>query len=907
MKVDLSCPIELYDYQLPTAEQPYCALVFFNLCHQMVRSVQVSLTLLDGEGNALLRRVERVMGLNAPGKEWFEANVEVEDEGWVQRIDLVIEKVWFDDATVWRIGEGKYHKYEPNLLSPGRLLEHLQRAAGPDAACFPSDQGAIWVCVCGRPNLSSEPECRRCGRDKQQVFTKYTPAAVQTQIEEQDRQQQEQAKRAHEEAVREEAQRQAQEKRRRHKRRLRTALMTTALTLAIGAYLFVTFGLPELRYRQAMDLLHNGHHQRAKEIFLSLGDYRQADRRLQETDFGIARAMLDSEDDAERERGLRALDAMTDFPQAHAQARAFRYGEALAAMDEGDYRRAETLLLQLGDGDYEDAPEMLLNAAYQLASQAMNRGEYEEAGRRFTALGDYRDAPSRALDSVYRRAGQLAEEGDFLRAVSLYNSIPEYQDAVDLARHGLYQYAVELQSAGRYDEARQQFEKLGAYLDSAELALHSVYAPALALMEAGKYEEAAALFATIPEHLDAAELAQESVYLQAAASVEQGEYQRAIELFASVAGHKDAEELAQAAAYAQAEALLTDGKLEEAVEAFAALGDQGDSAARTLEARYQIAEQALEAGELVTAQALFEALDGYRDAADRAKAVQYARAEALMAEANWAAAAELFRALGTYKDAGEQANQSEYNHAQALRAHNRLEEAAAMFASLGKFQDSATMVYVCRYEQAEQYERAGEYAAAGRAFAALGSFQDAQERSERVYDLWLGDLKAKVDAAMQAESYAQVLQLLKDVPLDDIPAAYAGLVSSYRTANLSYARQLVNVGDPLAAYPYLMRVSDMREARTLLNSFIFMLLGVWESPTGQRAEFRPDGTCLLDGEQLYFNVANYALMTGDTPKPQRRSHAIVRLNDKQLTLQSDAGGPAVQYNRTATVEALQAE
>ncbi|MCL2544860.1 MAG: hypothetical protein FWE77_02955 [Clostridia bacterium] len=905
MKIDLSCPIELYDYQLPTAEQPYCALVFFNLSQQMVRSVQVSLTLLDGEGNAMLRRMERVMGLEAPPKEWFEANVAVEDEDWIQRADLVIEKVWFDDATVWRIGEGKYHKYEPNLLPPGRLLEHLQRAAGPDAAGFPSDQGAIWVCVCGRPNRSTEAECRRCGRDKQTVFAQYTPAAVQAQIEEQDRQQQEQAKRAHEEAVREEAQRKAQEKRRRRKRRLRAALMTTALTLAIGAYLFVTFGLPELRYRQAEDLLRSGDPQRAKELFLSLGDYRGADQRVQETDLGIARVMLDSHDPAERERGLRALDAMTDHPQAQAEASAFRYGEALAAMDEGDYQRAETVLRQLGD--HEDAPELLLDAAYQLASQAMNRGEYEEAGRRFAALGAYRDAPSRALDAIYRRAGQLIEEGEYLRAVSLYNSIADYRDSVDLARHGLYQYALELKSEGRYEEASQQFERLGAYLDSAEQALDCAYAPATALMEAGKYEEAAALFATVPEHLDAAELARESVYLQAAALAEKGEYQRAIELFASISDYKDAEALAQAAAYAHAGVLMDEGKLEEAAQAFAALGDQGDAAARGQEARYQIAEQALQAGDLPAAQGLFEALDGYRDAADRAKAIQYARAEALMAEGNWLPAAELFRGLGTYMDAGEQANQSEYNHAQALRAANRLEEAAAVFASLGKFEDAAAMVNVCRYEQAEQYELAGEYAAAGRAFAALGSFQDAQERSQRAYDRWLSGIKARVDAAMEAENYAQVLQLLKDVPLDDIPAAYSGLVSSYRTATLSYARTLINIGDPLAAYPYLMRVDDMREARTLLNSFIFMLLGAWESPTGQRAEFRPDGTCLLDGEQFYFNVANYALMIGDTPKPQRRTHAIVRLNERQLTLQSDAGGPAVQYNRVATAEALQTE
>ncbi|MCL2811949.1 MAG: hypothetical protein FWD25_08705 [Clostridia bacterium] len=830
IKIDISCPIELYDYKLPSEEQPYYSLVFFNLSSQMVRSVQVSLTLLDAEGNALFRRVERVMGLEAAGKNWFEANVAVENEDWLQRIDLGIEKVWFDDATVWRIGEGKYHNYEPNLLAPGRLLEHLKRAAGPDAAGFPSDQGTIWVCVCGRPNLATEAECRRCGRDKQQVFAQYNPAAVQAQIEEQDRQQQEQAKRKAEEAAREEAQRKTLEARRRRKRRIRVALMSTALTLAIGAYLFVSFGLPELRYRQAGDLLLNGDPQRAKEIFLSLGDYRQADQRVQEADYGIAKGMLASQDETKREQGLRALDAMTDSSQALGEASAYRYSQAYRAMDEGDYQLAETLLMLLGE--YEDSPEMLKDATYQLAGQAMNRGEYEAAGRRFAALGDYRDAPARATDCVYRRAGQLAGEGEYLQAVSLYNSISEYKDAVDLARHGLYQYALEQMAAKKYEEAKQQFERLGAYLDSAALAL--------------------------------------------------------------------------AAAYAQADALAASGELDEAVQAFSALDDHDDSAQRLLAVRYQIAEETFEAGDFSNAQTLFEALDGYGDAADRVLASHYAHAEATMAGEDWLVAAELFRGLGAYQDAVEKTNRCEYNQAQALRAHNRLEEAIVLFASLGKFEDAATMVSVCRYEQAERYELAGDYAAAGQAFDALGSFQDARERSQRVYDSWLGGLKTRVDAAMLAEKHAQVLQLLQDVPLDDIPAAYADLVGSYRTANLMHARLLVNMGDPLAAYPYLMRISDMREARALLRNFNFMILGVWESPTGQRAEFRPDGTCVLDGETFYFNVADYALMTGETPKPQRRTHAIVQLDDRRLTLQSDAGGPAVKYNRTAAAEAQQA-
>ena len=59
-----------------------------------------------------------------------------------------------------------------------RRLEVLRYLAGPDALGYPMDQGAVWMCVCGRPNAAGEDACRRCGRMKRDVFTSFNEATV---------------------------------------------------------------------------------------------------------------------------------------------------------------------------------------------------------------------------------------------------------------------------------------------------------------------------------------------------------------------------------------------------------------------------------------------------------------------------------------------------------------------------------------------------------------------------------------------------------------------------------------------------------------------------------------------------------------------------------------------------------
>ena len=70
----------------------------------------------------------------------------------VSGVELAIEKVWFDDATIWRRGTASLTEYESNALPAGRRLDQLRFVAGPDAVGYPEWQRRVWVCVCGRAN-----------------------------------------------------------------------------------------------------------------------------------------------------------------------------------------------------------------------------------------------------------------------------------------------------------------------------------------------------------------------------------------------------------------------------------------------------------------------------------------------------------------------------------------------------------------------------------------------------------------------------------------------------------------------------------------------------------------------------------------------------------------------------------
>ena len=178
MKIDLTCPVELWHCKMPTAQEPVLAMQVYNLSDKAVSSIQVCVLCFDAAGEQFARRVERVQGLDAPARYAFEMAVDAEEAVAAQDLEVLIEKVWFEDGTVWRRGASETLDFRLSPLLQGMRLQVMQELAGRDAASYPSDQGKVWVCVCGRANAAREEECRRCRRNKHDIFTKFNEAAI---------------------------------------------------------------------------------------------------------------------------------------------------------------------------------------------------------------------------------------------------------------------------------------------------------------------------------------------------------------------------------------------------------------------------------------------------------------------------------------------------------------------------------------------------------------------------------------------------------------------------------------------------------------------------------------------------------------------------------------------------------
>ena len=426
MKIDLSCPVELWHFKLPTAEYPVVRLNLFNLSEKAVTSIQAAFLCFDGEGQ-YARQVERIQGIQGEARSAFEVLCAIEDGERAASMDLIIEKVWFIDGTVWRRGTGEMSEYQLRLLEPSRQLDMLRRLAGGDAVAYPSDQGAVWVCLCGRPNAASASACLRCGRDKHEQFSKYGKAVIETIIYRLDSEMEDKAHRAREEAGRMQEEREKKELKRR--RRIRRALITflSLILLAAGAWAVVTFGIPAYRYYQADQLMQRGKYDEAREKFLELGDYRDSADQASEADYRKAADFMR----AGNATALRSaeelyldLEGFRDSRDKLSQARYLRAGLLEVA---GDYPEAIALYEQLGG--YLDSGDRATQARYSWGRRLMEEFSYGAAREKMLELGNYKDASALADDCLYLPALDHLEKAEYEQAEALLLRLPHRQAA----------------------------------------------------------------------------------------------------------------------------------------------------------------------------------------------------------------------------------------------------------------------------------------------------------------------------------------------------------------------------------------------------------------------------------------------------------------------------------------------
>ena len=166
--------------------------------------------------------------------------------------------------------------------------------------------------------------------------------------------------------------------------------------------------MPANRYNDAVELMENEEWLKAKDILLSLDDYKDSEDLLEQCNNEI---LADKYENAQRliNNG--------------------KYSEALQILEEiTDYKDSEVLIKQCKDALQEED--------YNNAIQLMENGEYEKAILEFTKLSEYKDSAdllnkcqNEYNQILYDSAINMIAKKDYAKAYSILSNLGDYKDA----------------------------------------------------------------------------------------------------------------------------------------------------------------------------------------------------------------------------------------------------------------------------------------------------------------------------------------------------------------------------------------------------------------------------------------------------------------------------------------------
>ncbi len=926
MRIDLSCPIELWHCKMPTADNPVLAMQIYNLSDMEVNSVQVCVLCIDAEGEQFARYVERLQGLEIPARHAYEITLEAEEAVAAQDLEVIIQKAWFVDGSVWRRGAGPALEYTPSPALTGAQLNVMQELAGPDAVCYPSDQGAVWVCVCGRANAAKDDECRRCRRDKHELFTKLNEAAIerilfnrQSLIEEKQRRQREEARRAAQE-------KEASQKRR---RRIRRAVIITAVSLLLlagAAYGIYFHGIPYYRYYQANRALESNQYDAAREQFLAISEYKDSAEMASECDYRAAQAALHGGTYTSLRAAWNGFDALGDYKDSASCAQEARYIYAEKLLAAGNWEEAIFLYEQVPS--YSDARMKRSQAAYEWANALMEKGDYAAAREKylelgdyqnaavnaqeclyqpavlalekdpvtaieyFTLLGDYRDSAVRLQAACYAAGSLYYEQKDYDAAAEYFLQAGDYSDAYRRAAACLYTPAVDLMEKGDYQKAAEMLEKISNYQDSRLRLSQCYYQLGLSLMEEEAYEGARGYFELAANDLPEAEEARkEAIYLPALALLDNGMTQDALQLFASIPGYKDADEQTSRLLYARSQDSMEAEDYAAVIDALEQLSHYESNAEELAAARLSYAQALTDKGQYEEAISILSSLSG-EDAGEAQDRARYLLAMELVNQEKYEEALPILEALKDYADAETQYQGCVYQLALAQAEKGDLAGAALKLADITGYRDAEKKMQAYAYEAGVSAREAGNLAAAAGLFGRAGAYQDAAALAKETADTYYSDAYKAAKEAMDKKDYRAAVDTLSSLTMDYLPDAYKDLPDMYQEARYQYAESLYNAKKPFEALTYYNQIKDYKDVSSKkLTRSVYRIIGDWVSAgsRGTRMTFRDDGTCQIDGKPYYFTVGAsgaYALSIGDRADSLTYTYNILSLSDNELNLRN---------------------
>ena len=880
MRSDLTCPVEVTNAAVEMEqERILCRIGFQNLSDRKIVSMQMNITGFDRDGQRIGGRLVRA-AVSGEGNGFFSGQFLPDHLEAAVRIEASVEKIWFADGMMWRREERNVREYEPNLLPPGRELDRLRKVAGPDARGYAREDDLVWMCVCGRANKTSESVCMRCGRERTAVLRLYCFQAIDATEGLKERALEKKTR----EALQKDAERSAEEKRQEQKQNQRRKRRITVL---IAALCLVAAGLCAWRWAAPALLLRWGDRQLADANWDSaLRTYAWIDahwpNRMQTAD-RITEAREDRIDAKIAESTPETLqDAMREAEEIGDENRRIKASLALADTWIRDDKEKDAEGLLRGLAGNEEAEDRLCMLVYGRAQSFERESRYSEAIAAYEELGSYSDAALRGKECKLLFGQQLMQENRFEEACGLFGEISGDEEALGLLRRSRYLWADSLEQAMEYLQAAQLFESLGFFEDAPARAGACRYKAGVKAEEEGSLDLAAEQFALAENTGDAAQRFETIAQGLAQQAIESEDWQTAIGWLEKLPRAEVLDELNRAV-YAWADQLASEGRSDEAATEFASLGDYGDARERYSEIEYAMALQEMETSP-EEALMRFSGLSGYRDSDDRAEQCKRAWAEGLQASGEYEKALSIIELITDRKESEALGRKCRYLQGEALLKDGANELAAAAFSACGTYQDAESRALDARYLAAADLEKQGEFQEAAAAFRALGGYSDAVSAKERCEDEWLKAPWSEAQMSFQVGDYDGVLKELENLHQEVLPERYQNIVQLYTDACLARAQELIGLGRPLDALPYLERIPENKTAKKRLNNYVYRILGRWKDTYGAEYVFRHDGSCSIQGKEAFFGGSGYEIWIGDAPYPEKTAYTVVSLRGSVLTL-----------------------
>ena len=910
MRIDLTCPVEVWSAHIPTADNPFCTLQMYNLSRKDVSSLQVAILGYDGDGEQISRHAERVLTPEAKAQHVFELSVRDEDDVYVSDLRIMVEKVWFEDDSVWRRGVSEMTEYKREKPLEGEQLEVMQALAGPDATCLPADQGNVWICVCSRVNAPEADACVRCGRDKHDVFLKLNKAELEKVILRR-RGEQEEKERAEREKERQ-AEEEKAELRRKKKRRGRI-IRNTVISFAALAVAFVLvwfFGIPYYRYLRASQALENGQFSSAREQFVALGDYSDSAEMVLECDYRGAMSGLKYGTYTSLTSAQETFEALGDYKDSAERAREAAYTKGEKYFAAGRWEEAVETYEQVSG--YSDASGKRVQALYAWAGEMFKAGDYAAAREKYLLIPTYMDSSSMARECLYQPALKLLES-EPAKALEAFSD-PEldgYMD-VDLRRlEACYLVGEEYFTAGDYDTAAEYYSRAGDFRNARTMLKQCLYDPAMEDMARGDYlaaaekleqiltfDDARAQWETCVMNLGqqamaaedyegamdwfnliasdnvlASTLLNECIYREAMRAYDDGDLDRAERLFSEVPGFQDSDNFRYEILYARARGFMENEAYGEAEPILAELGTYENSDKDLRLARYRLGMIAMEEERYGDAVILFDQIGDYEDAPDQLDHARYLMALDLKNSGEWQRAADIFRVIRIYADSDDQYMECLYEMASEALAAGDKARAAECLAEIPGYRDADELYPATVYSLAVETRARGDYALAADWFARIPDHEDSAAQAQECEDMYYSQAYDEAVEAYRNKDYPLVVSILEGMDLTGLPERYKSLDHIFSESAYQAAEKLYKASRPYEALRYYRLIPDYKDVSKKLNRTCYAILGLWTTEKDGSIEFRDDGTCTVFGKERYYYATQYAIYMGEEDDPEKMAYA----------------------------------